>query len=86
MIGLARRLLPRSITGSRVLDELGAVTNAAQEALLVCSEDAGVVLANSEYRHELEADIDPFRGLLLGLFFVTVGAAINFALLFKNGD
>lgn len=42
---------------------------------------AGVVLANSEYRHELEADIDPFRGLLLGLFFITVGAGINFALL-----
>ncbi len=45
---------------------------------------AGVVLANSEYRHELESDIDPFRGLLLGLFFITVGAAINFSLLFEN--
>ena len=45
---------------------------------------AGVVLANSEYRHELESDIDPFRGLLLGLFFMTVGAAINFGLLFEN--
>ncbi len=45
---------------------------------------AGVVLANSEYRHELESDIDPFKGLLLGLFFMTVGAAINFALLFDN--
>ncbi len=45
---------------------------------------AGVVLANSEYRHELEADIDPFRGLLLGLFFITVGAGINFALLADN--
>ena len=45
---------------------------------------AGVVLANSEYRHELESDIDPFRGLLLGLFFITVGAGINFALLFEN--
>lgn len=45
---------------------------------------AGVVLANSEYRHELEADIDPFRGLLLGLFFMTVGAGINFALLADN--
>lgn len=42
---------------------------------------AGVVLANSSYRHELESDIDPFRGLLLGLFFMTVGAGINFALL-----
>lgn len=45
---------------------------------------AGVVLANSEYKHELESDIDPFRGLLLGLFFMTVGAGINFALLFDN--
>ena len=45
---------------------------------------AGVVLANSAYRHELESDIDPFRGLLLGLFFMSVGAGINFALLFEN--
>jgi CPA2 family monovalent cation:H+ antiporter-2 len=45
---------------------------------------AGVVLANSEYRHELESDIAPFKGLLLGLFFMTVGAGINFALLFDN--
>ena len=45
---------------------------------------AGVVLANSEYRHELESDIDPFKGLLLGLFFMTVGAGINFALLSEN--
>jgi len=45
---------------------------------------AGVVLANSEYRHELESDIDPFKGLLLGLFFMTVGAGINFGLLGEN--
>lgn len=45
---------------------------------------AGVVLANSEYRHELESDIDPFKGLLLGLFFITVGAAIRFDLLMSN--
>ena len=45
---------------------------------------AGVVLANSEYRHELESNIDPFKGLLLGLFFMTVGAGINFVLLFDN--
>ena len=45
---------------------------------------AGVVLANSEYRHELESDIDPFKGLLLGLFFITVGASINFQLLFAD--
>ena len=45
---------------------------------------AGVVLANSEYRHELESNIDPFKGLLLGLFFITVGAAIRFDLLLGN--
>jgi len=45
---------------------------------------AGVVLANSEYRHELESDIEPFKGLLLGLFFITVGASINFGLLSEN--
>jgi len=42
---------------------------------------AGVVLANSEFRHELESDIAPFKGLLLGLFFITVGAGINFTIL-----
>ncbi len=45
---------------------------------------AGVVLANSEYRHELESNVDPFKGLLLGLFFITVGAAIQFDLLLAN--
>ena len=39
---------------------------------------AGVVLASSEFRHELEANIEPFKGLLLGLFFITVGAGIDF--------
>ncbi|MCI2807665.1 monovalent cation:proton antiporter-2 (CPA2) family protein [Eoetvoesiella caeni] len=38
---------------------------------------AGVMLADSEYRRELESDIEPFRGLLLGLFFISVGAGIN---------
>uniref|UniRef100_UPI003217CC12 monovalent cation:proton antiporter-2 (CPA2) family protein n=1 Tax=uncultured Draconibacterium sp. TaxID=1573823 RepID=UPI003217CC12 len=45
---------------------------------------AGVVLADSEYRHELETTIDPFKGLLLGLFFISVGASINFELLVSN--
>ncbi|MBV7378339.1 monovalent cation:proton antiporter-2 (CPA2) family protein [Maritimibacter dapengensis] len=38
---------------------------------------AGVMLANSEFRHELETDIEPFKGLLLGLFFITVGAGMD---------
>ena len=42
---------------------------------------AGVVLANSEFRHELETDIEPFKGLLLGLFFLAVGASIDFDLI-----
>lgn len=45
---------------------------------------AGVVLSDSDYRHELEADIEPFKGLLLGLFFLTVGAGIDFNLLFGD--
>jgi len=45
---------------------------------------AGVVLADSEYRHELEITIEPFKGLLLGLFFISVGASINFQILFAD--
>jgi len=42
---------------------------------------AGVVLADSEYRHELESDIEPFKGLLLGIFFISIGASLNFTLI-----
>src|SRR6185436_9487037 len=42
---------------------------------------AGVLLAGSEFRHALEGDIEPFKGLLLGLFFITVGMTIDFGLL-----
>jgi monovalent cation:proton antiporter-2 (CPA2) family protein len=45
---------------------------------------AGVVLADNEYRHELETTINPFKGLLLGLFFISVGASINFMLLIEE--
>ncbi|MES2677464.1 MAG: monovalent cation:proton antiporter-2 (CPA2) family protein [Pseudomonadota bacterium] len=45
---------------------------------------AGVVLANSEYRHNLETDIQPFKGLLLGLFFISVGMGIDFNFLIAN--
>jgi voltage-gated potassium channel Kch len=45
---------------------------------------AGVVLAESEYRVQLEADIEPFKGLLLGLFFISVGAGIDFALMARQ--
>lgn len=45
---------------------------------------AGVLLADSEYRHALEADIEPFKGLLLGLFFMAVGMSIDFAILAQS--
>jgi glutathione-regulated potassium-efflux system ancillary protein KefC/glutathione-regulated potassium-efflux system protein KefB len=45
---------------------------------------AGMLLADSEYRHELEGDIAPFKGLFLGLFFIAVGMSVNLDLLFDN--
>jgi len=45
---------------------------------------AGVLLASSEYRHALETDIEPFKGLLLGLFFISVGMAMDFGLLLSQ--
>src|SRR4029450_2447730 len=45
---------------------------------------AGVVLAESEFRRELETDIEPFRGLLLGLFFITVGAGLDLGLVVRQ--
>jgi len=45
---------------------------------------AGVLLADSEYRHQLESDIEPFKGLLLGLFFIAVGMSIDFGLLISK--
>ncbi|MBL7905701.1 MAG: cation:proton antiporter [Bacteroidales bacterium] len=45
---------------------------------------AGVILANSSFRHELESDLEPFKGLLLGLFFMAVGASVNFNLILNS--
>lgn len=45
---------------------------------------AGVLLADSEYRHELEADIDPFKGLLLGLYFIAVGMSVDLRLIISE--
>jgi len=45
---------------------------------------AGMLLADSEYRHELEADIAPFKGLLLGLFFIAVGMSVNLEILLQS--
>ncbi|MCW8931603.1 MAG: glutathione-regulated potassium-efflux system protein KefC [Gammaproteobacteria bacterium] len=45
---------------------------------------AGVLLAESDFRHELEVEIDPFKGLLMGLFFIAIGMSINFGLLIEH--
>ncbi len=45
---------------------------------------AGVLLADSEYRHALESDLEPFKGLLLGLFFIAVGMSVDFGVLFAR--
>jgi CPA2 family monovalent cation:H+ antiporter-2 len=45
---------------------------------------AGIMLANSDYRHQLESDIEPFKGILLGLFFIAVGMTLNLELLINN--
>lgn len=45
---------------------------------------AGVFLSESEYRHELEADLEPFKGILMGLFFVSVGMSVNAALIIQK--
>ena len=45
---------------------------------------AGVVLADNEYRHELESDIEPFKGLLLGIFFISIGASLNFSMIYER--
>ena len=62
------------VLGAAVLSEAVGLSMALGAFL------AGVVLADSEYRHELELDIDPFKGLLLGLFFIAVGMSVDLAL------
>ena len=49
-------------------------------------QGAPEVLADSGYRHELESDIEPFKGLLLGIFFISIGASLNFSLIYEKGS
>jgi len=60
-----------TVVGTAVLMETAGLSMALGAFL------AGVLLAESEYRHALEADIDPFKGILLGLFFISVGMSLN---------
>ncbi len=71
------------LTAAALLAVAGAalLADAAGLSMALGAFAGGVLLADSEYRHELEADLEPFKGLLLGLFFVTVGASVNLELL-----
>lgn len=55
-----------------------AITSAAGLSLALGAFIAGLLLSESEYRHQIEVDIEPFKGLLLGLFFMTVGMSVDF--------
>lgn len=79
---VARARLRELFTISALLIVLGvaALMQAVGLSAALGAFLAGLLLANSEYRHELESDIEPFKGLLLGLFFTAVGSTINFSL------
>lgn len=66
------------VIGTAWLMELAGISMALGAFL------AGLLLADSEYRHELESQIEPFKGLLLGLFFVSVGMAVDLGLLVRE--
>lgn len=80
---LAQARLRESFTAAALMLVVG-VALAMQTAGLSAALGtflAGVLLADSEYRHELESDVEPFKGLLLGLFFISVGAQLDLGLL-----
>lgn len=79
---VARLRSPELFTATALLVVLGtaAIVRAAGLSMALGAFLAGVVLADSEYRHEIEADLEPFKGMLLGLFFVTVGMSVDLAL------
>lgn len=66
------------VLGAALLMELGGLSMAMGAFV------AGVLLSESSFRHQLEADIEPFRGLLLGLFFLGVGMSLNLQVVFEN--
>ncbi|MGB9429594.1 MAG: monovalent cation:proton antiporter-2 (CPA2) family protein [Gammaproteobacteria bacterium] len=74
---------PEIFTAAALLIVIGAglIANVIGLSMGLGAFIAGVLLADSSYRHELEADIEPFKGLLLGLFFVAVGMSVNLGLL-----
>lgn len=80
---IARTRLREIFTAFALLLVLGCALlfEAAGLSMALGAFLAGVLLADSEYRHEIEAAIEPFKGLLLGLFFIAVGMSVNFGML-----
>jgi glutathione-regulated potassium-efflux system ancillary protein KefC/glutathione-regulated potassium-efflux system protein KefB len=82
----ARTQIPEIFSATALLVVIGAalLMQAAGMSMVLGAFIAGMLLADSEYRHELEADIAPFKGLLLGLFFIAVGMSVNLGLLVQH--
>ena len=80
---LAATRIPEVFTAAALLTVIGfaLAMKSAGMSMSLGAFLAGVLLAESEYRHELQADIEPFKGLLLGLFFIAVGMSANLGLL-----
>jgi len=78
--------IPEIFTATALLVVIGAalLMQLAGLSMVLGAFIAGMLLADSEFRHELEADIAPFKGLLLGLFFIAVGMSVNLDLLFQQ--
>ena len=79
----ARSEIPEIFTATALLVVIGAalLMQVAGMSMILGAFIAGMMLADSEYRHQLEVDIAPFKGLLLGLFFIAVGMSVNIGLL-----
>lgn len=82
---VARTGLPEVSTATALLVVIGTawLMDLAGVSMALGAFLAGLLLADSEYRHELESQIEPFKGLLLGLFFISVGMGANIGLLFQ---
>lgn len=86
MSWLARTRVPEAFTAFALALVIGAalVTESLGLSPALGAFFGGVLLADSEYRHELESNLQPFKGLLLGLFFITVGMSIDFSVVIEN--
>jgi monovalent cation:proton antiporter-2 (CPA2) family protein len=80
--------IPEIFTATALLVVIGAalIMEMAGMSMVLGAFIAGMMLADSEFRHQLEADLAAFKGLLLGLFFIAVGMSVNIGLLLESPD